>query len=578
MPATPTCLDTAPPNDELAAAMRRELSEAGSLLAWIRQQMRALVGNSDNDAPALQKFRRLFELGRVPELPLGHHYGVTLGLRTGDLRGPLAEYGNLLGFVWGVAIGRTCPWIGKGFASMAADDRERTLDASLPADLPVARGINYFNEIAGAPINRAGNALLAAIWPLTPASPADHERWGHEREGGHFVCHRAPSVYAGSPREVLRLDYRYATLGNQLPLPWLIDELVEIAAGIYLGQLVFATAHLHERYDPREPAERAHYQHFGYFLLFDGEHDDEARRLFPHLEIPRPMTEPGARTTLTLDPDAKVDPGLLDAIRRDLAEAPTVLDMIKAYSDELQRKPNTDSPVFAKLHALFNAGLAPARMDGFYYGALVSWQSQGLLAAFDVNALNIAWQVCRPFSPWTGKRFDPVTRERLAELTDGYEDQPETTQLCANTVAFRTLRERAVHGMMKAMHLWIEDADERERREHGYDATTFFFIGKPATSVAAANQGKRVYQFNYRWKPLRNPPPDFLCIDELVQIAEGLFLGQVYYSTKPLVPWNPDADPGVFGYELFEYFLLMDERWQARRLRIGFDLDNVARA
>jgi hypothetical protein len=128
---------------------------------------------------------------------------------------------------------------------------------------------------------------------------------------------------------------------------------------------------------------------------------------------------------------------------------------------------------------------------------------------------------------------------------------------------------------MKAMHLWVEDAAEQERRQHGYDAKAFFSIGKPARSVAVENHGKQVYQLNYRWKPLRNPAPDFLCIDEIVQIADGLYLGQVYYSTKAVLPWSPVTDPAEYGYQLFEYFLLMDEQWQARRLRLGFDLDNV---
>lgn len=575
MSSVQTCLDSAPSSDELATEIRHELAEAGSVLVLMRNYMRELVGKSDNEAGPLLKFRRLFELGRVPSIPSGHHYGVTLGLRTGDLPGPLAPFGNFLGFVWGVAIGQTCPWVGKSFAPMAAAERARVTDA-IPDELPVARGINHFNEIQGAAINRAGNALLAAMWPLVTVSAADRTQWGHERDGGNFIAHRAHSVCASTPREVIRLDYRHAKLDNHLPLPWLIDEIVEIADGIYLGQLLFATKHLAQRYDPERDPGHYQYQHFGYFLLFDSSYDEEARELFPHLEIPPPPAVTHDKfSTLTLDGAAIVDPALLAELRRDLSAAGTVLDLLRNYSDELQRRPVTDSPIFAKLQTLFLAGIAPERMSGFWYGALVSWQSQGLLAAFDVNKLNIAWQLCRPFSPWTGKRFDPISRERLAELSDGWETHPESTQLCSNTVVFRTLRERAVRGMMKAMHLWVEDASEPERREHGYDAKTFFFIGKPAPSVAAENHGKLVYQFNYRWKALRNPPPDFLCMDELVQIAEGLYLGQVYYSTKPLVPWHPETAPSEYGYQLFEYFLLMDEQWHARRLRMGFDLENV---
>lgn len=573
-----TCLDDIPPHDSLVAEMRGDLDEAGSVLVLMRQYMRELVGTAHDESRPLMKFRRLFELGRVPELPSGHHYGVTLGLRPSSLRGPLAEFGNLLTYLWGVAIGRTCPWVGKSFAPMSAADRQQTLDTEVPADLSIARGINHFNQLHPAPTSRAGNALTSML-PLTKASAADHERWGHERDGGHFVSHRAPSVYSGTPREVLRLDYRHAALRNNLPLPWLVDELVEITEGIYLGQSIFALDHAQPTDQLGQSIfandSQPEYHHFGYFLLFDTKYDSEARELFPHLEIPAAVIELQKFKTLTLTPEADVESAPLDAVRRDLAASGTVLDMLQQYSDELAHAPVNDSPAFTKLHALFNAGVTPERMSGFWYGALVSWQSHGLFGAFAGNNFDIAWQICRPFSPWTGKCFDSVSAKQLGELSDGFETQPHSIQLCTNTVAFRRLRERAVHGMMKAMDLWVEDAAEQERRQHGYDAKAFFSIGKPARSVAAENHGKQVYQLNYRWKPLRNPAPDFLCIDEIVQIAEGLYLGKVYYSTKPLIPWSPNTDPAEYGYQLFEYFLLMDEQWQARRLRLGFDLDNV---
>ncbi len=84
-----------------------------------------------------------------------------------------------------------------------------------------------------------------------------------------------------------------------------------------------------------------------------------------------------------------------------------------------------------------------------------------------------------------------------------------------------------------------------------------------------------VFQFNYRWEALRNPIPDRFCIDEITQIADGLYLGQLCYATDLLEPWDPQKDPSVYKYQLFAYFLLMDEEWHARRLRIGFDLENV---
>lgn len=589
---TLTCLDSADPGDELVRGIRADMAGKSSLLELMKEYVGQLEGSVDNDARALRKLRKLFALGRVPDRMDGHHYGVTLGLRTGDLEGTAARYGNLLGAIWGVAVGRTCPWVGKSFVPMTASDRQQTAGHVIAGDVPVFRGINHFNRLEHEPVNLAANALLGFLWQLGDAPRSERLRYGHERNGGDFVAHRAPSVYAGTPREVFRLNYRFAALRNPLPLIYLIDELVEIAEGMYLGQLLFATARMAEHYDPLAPDASYRYQHFGYFLLVSEAWNAEARRLFPHLEMPAAAVTlglPGSAsatpaaatptkfTTLTLadPPDGNVNPDLLAAVREDLRESGSVIRMLKSYSDAAMRDPSNESPVFAKLHGLFNAGIVPDVMNGYYPGALVSWRSPGILGAFDVNSINAAWKAVRAFSPWTGKRFDPIDAKRLAELTDGHETGSVPTFLCANTVVFRTARERMTRAMMDAAHLWIEDASPAERKVCGYDAKTFFFIGKAAASIAAENHHKRVFQLNYRWKKLRNPPPDCLCIDEIVQIASGLYLGQVFYANDVTLPWDPATDPVRYRYGLYEYFVLMDPEWQAERLRIGFDLDNT---
>lgn len=586
---TLTCLDGAAPDDALVRAIRADVAGKSSLLEVMKDYLGELAGTLDNDAVPLRKLRTLFSLGRAPDRLDGHHYGITLGLRTGDLEGMAAEYGNLLGYVWGLAIGRTCPWVGKSFTPMAEADRQQITGHVIPDHVPVCRGINHFNIIEHAPVNLAASAVLGFLWQLSDAPPDERLRYGHERNGGHFVAHRAPSVYTGTPREVFRLNYRFAQLGNPLPLPFLVDELVEIAEGMYLGQLLFATAPMFDRYDPLAPDAVYHYQHFGYFLLVSQAWNAEAKRLFPHLEMPAAAVSSGLHaaapaiatpakfTTLTLAApgDGNVDAALLATVRQDLARAGTVLRMLKSYSDTLMRDPTTESTIFGKLHTLFNAGIGPEIMNGYYPGALVSWLGQGILGAFDVNSLNLAWKTTRSFSPWTGKRFDPVDKPRLAELTDGFERGDVPTFLCSNTVVFRSARERMTRTLMQSAGLWLEDASPAERKAHGYDAKTFFFIGKPAASIAADNHGKRVYQLNYRWKKLRNPPPDCLCIDELVQIASGLYLGQVFYANDIVRPWDPSVAPAAYRYRLYEYFVLMDQEWQAERLRIGFDLDNV---
>lgn len=588
-----TCLRNAPSGDPLVTQVKTDLVGKPSILAMMKCYMEDLKGELDNDALPFRKLHRLFELGLTPDRLKGHHYGVAIGLRTGDLSGVTAEYGNLLGLIWGTAIGGVCPWVGKSFSPMDPVDLRQVAGDAIPAGVPVFRGINHFNVIEHAPVNVAANALLSFMWHLKEVPDAERRQYGHERNGGHFTASRALSIYDKTPRDVFSLNYRYPALGNSPPLPFLIDEVVEIADGLYLGQLLFATARLLERYDPRVDKGTYRYHHFGYFLIFREEWNAEAKRLFPHLEMPEiavpsgtaprgsvdvtPAGTPDKFKTLTLadPPDGDVDPVVLSEIKADVTRSETIIHMLKWYSDSLGSDTDTRSPVFAKLHTLFNAGIAPSKMDGFFRGARVTFQSPGFLSLFNVNTLNIVWHVARHFSPWTGKRFDPIDAARLSDLTGGYEKMDASTSFGTNTVVFRTHREKLVRKVMELANMWIEEATEEERRRYGYEAKTFFFIGKLAKSIVQENKGKTVFQFNYRWKSLRTPPPDNFCVDELVRIADGLYLGKLIYATELLKSWDPVADPFAYRYKLFGYFLLMDEEWHARRLRIGFDPDNT---
>jgi hypothetical protein len=585
--STLTCLEGAE-RDDLVKQIEADLTDKASVLEIFKQYMGELRGKPNNDALPFRKMARLFELGKTPDRVSGHHYGLVPGLRTGDLGRNAAEIGNAMGLIWGKLVGDITPWVGKTFTPISGVDRKQVV-AELPAELPVFRGINHFNVIERAPVNVAINSILEFLWGLKDATMAERLRYGYDKNGGHFAAHRARSIHPSTPREVFRLNYRYEGLGNAWPLKYLIDEVVEIAAGLYLGQVLFATDHLLEPYDPRAPHERYHYQHFGYFLMLTEAWVPEARRLFPYLEIPEvaagtrivgqgPVAAPRSKfSTLTLAPpgDGPVDARLLAKIKTDLVQAGSLIRLFKAYSETLEQELDVDSPVFDKLATLFNAGIGPEKMNGFYRGALVAWQSQGLLALGGINNIQGAWLLGRQFSPWTGKRFDPIDPPRLLELTDGHEKAAVPTFFCANTVVFRTAKERFTGQLARALDLWVDEASEEERRLYGYDAKTFFFIGKQAPSIYPPNQGKRVFQFNYRWQKLRNPVPDRFCIDELVQIAEGLYLGQVFYSTNWLEPWDPATEVARYKYDLFEYFLVMDEEWHAERLRIGYDLVNV---
>ncbi len=592
---TLTCLENLPQEDDLVKQIRNDMVGKQSILEMMRDYMAELRLSVDNDALPYRKMARLFELGKTFDSLSGHYYGVAPGLRTGDLHGVAAEYGNLMGFVWGSTIVGVCPWSGKSYKPMTDGDRAQVVGASVPSDTKVFRGINHFNRIEHAPVNVAVTSLLTFMWHLKDAPEGERLKYGYELNGGHFASHRAPSMYKGTPREVFRLNYRYHGLGNFPPLNYLVDEMVEIADGLYFGQVLFATNHLFERYNPKADPERYHYQHFGYFLLFEEQWNVEAKRLFPFLQVPdaavttkvtnaesiavASASTQNKFTTLTLadPPDGDVDPALLGAVREDITSSGDIMRMLKSYSDTLAREHHTESPTFDKLHALFNAGIGPQAMNGFYRGALVSWQSQGLLAAFGENTINMVWPAGRRFSPWTGKNFKKIDAGELAKWTDGGDPMgTDPAYNCSNTVAFRTTKERFTKGVMKLAGVRMEDASAEEKRLYGFDAHTFFFIGRPnRTSMLPENKGKKVYQFNYRWKPLKNIPPDCFCIDEIAQIADGLYLGLLIYATDWLKPWDPATDIKAYKYRLFGYFLLMDEDWHALRLRIGFDLEDT---
>ena len=124
---------------------------------------------------------------------------------------------------------------------------------------------------------------------------------------------------------------------------------------------------------------------------------------------------------------------------------------------------------------------------------------------------------------------------------------------------------------MKLVGVPSEEVPAEEARKYGYDLKSFFFISHTATSVNDENKGKKVFQFNYRWPKLHTFPPDNYCIDELVMLADGLYLGQLIYATELLKKFDPKEDSFAYKYRVFGYFLLMDEDWQKKRLQIGLD-------
>ena len=265
---------------------------------------------------------------------------------------------------------------------------------------------------------------------------------------------------------------------------------------------------------------------------------------------------------------------LLRAVMEDLGEKGTVMDLMKHYADQIQKDLSTESPFFAKLQKVFDCAVTPVNMEGHFHGAVVALRNEAFLNLFNINTLNQAWPIMRLFSPWRGKTFWPLSPQRLEELTGiSPESGGPPSAWGANVYRDRGLREKMAVAAMKALGIRTEPASEEEARTHDYVLKSFFFIAGQGQSVNPANGGKVVYQFNYRWPRLKTFPPDNFCIDETVQIAEGLYLGQLVYATNLKKAYDPKTNPRLYDYRNFGYFLLMDDDWQRLRQKIGFDIE-----
>jgi hypothetical protein len=105
----------------------------------------------------------------------------------------------------------------------------------------------------------------------------------------------------------------------------------------------------------------------------------------------------------------------------------------------------------------------------------------------------------------------------------------------------------------------------------------YIFLGAAdQTSILPMNNAdqkkKTVFQCHYRYPMTGGPAPIGMCLDEIVEIAQGLFLGQLICSTKPLKPFHSSIDPAEYAYRLFGYFLLLDNDWEYHRKAIKLDV------
>ncbi len=257
---TMTCED-----DPVLTQVRRELSERESVLDLMLYYMKELEENADPDSPYLKRLDRLFECGRTPEKMQGYFYGITLVLKMGD-----QPYGDFLNRLWSRTLADVSPWAGKMFSPISPEDLEYYTGGYESAAIPTFFGINCFKKYDESFLNLASIQVLNFWLRLEQGSKEEKRLYGCDKKGGLFIARKTATVNTTKDREqVFQLNYRWKNLGNPPPIRFLVDEMVEIADGLYLGRLLLATQHLFEDFDPQRPDSYYGYENFGYFLLLN---------------------------------------------------------------------------------------------------------------------------------------------------------------------------------------------------------------------------------------------------------------------------------------------------------------------
>ena len=533
-----------------------------------------------------EKLDKLFLFGRTPASLDGYYHGVTISLKTNtDARDKLSEICNAfaseaidpLQIIYGRLLSKTSPWAGKNFTKLNPEKLSEMTQGFETGDVAAYLGINSFRRANKDFLNNLAGRVLSTVIDMegVPGPEAKQHSWIFAK-GGLFVAKKQGSVDPKHPeKEVIALNYRWKSLGNKFPNRLLIDEIVEIAEGLYLGQLFYATSlkYLSSDFDPHVNKEEYKYRSFGYFLLMDDSWEHEKNMLFPDLTYRVADDLPAKFSTCYL-----TESSLSEKVKAEVGKKKTILHYLQDLSKGVTKDSESEIAYFDKVHQLFMCGRNSEDINGFYHGGVVAFQSSGFLKKLSRNILNDLWPLVRPFSPWTGKTFTPTTVKKIEKYigtdADYYKD---AVPLLLGTNTYRkdldlSLGVTAFIEHLDAIGMAVEYPDEDEKQEEIY-VKSFFFVAKNAPSINPHSNSKIVLQFNYRWPELHTMPPDDLCIDELVQIADGLYLGQLLYSVRPEIPYSPEKEASAYQYERFGYFMLMDDDWWSIKEFICFDTE-----
>lgn len=268
----PECVE-----DPDLAKLQQEVRQRGSILHLLKHYMNELETDTEPDSPALKKLDKLFACGQANDRIEGYHYGITVYLRAGE-----HPYGGFLNQLWGESLADASPWDGKSFTPMSSDKLSSLTEGAERGEIPTFIGINGFKTYDESLLNRVSMAALTFWLDLQEAPESEQQTHGYHKKGGHFIAHRAKSISPRHPgNDVFQLNYRWKNLKNPVPIRYLVDEIVQIADGLYFGPLLFATQRLLEDYNPELDPGVYRYENFGYFLLLNEEWVKLKEMLFP---------------------------------------------------------------------------------------------------------------------------------------------------------------------------------------------------------------------------------------------------------------------------------------------------------
>ncbi|MBN1760799.1 MAG: hypothetical protein JW863_20895 [Chitinispirillaceae bacterium] len=312
----------------------------GTMFSLLAEYTRILTDNSQRDRwPKLYgKLDTLFRCGRYEPLD-GPMLGVSVCIRDSDyFRDTAKLFGNersviakleTLATAWNATFANSSLWTGKTFEPIEPYTLRILLEKRVRAykqyDNDTTRiGRNFFrNPICPNPLETVSLPLLTELWDLhdrpqsitvegfhctiTEENLIKERIVPYQKTGGYFLATVGTSVVPEvRGKQVYQLNYRWGALHGKFPMSRLVDELVQIGEGIYLGQLVLATKNfsvgtldlpftgtdpkhlsLGREYDPFDDREGMlekiietftgdtdeqvdyAYQHNGYFLMMD---------------------------------------------------------------------------------------------------------------------------------------------------------------------------------------------------------------------------------------------------------------------------------------------------------------------